>query len=311
MNSRYFKVVFTMLVVSVTTLLYGCGSQPVTTATSIPPTFTPVPPIPPTSVPEPTTNNSREAISLLNQAQQATRDARTYHFTVEMFGIYDGRRGTAEGDVSTTDGKVRIKYDNLMMGHGEKLIFDGGKDVYLMRPEDPGYIAFGSSDNISPGAIAYFLDPLQFSGHSRTTRDARLAGEEKLDGLSTSKVTYTVHDDYLSLNANEVPLTPLPTQAQEQLTIETPRPAGIDATVEVWIEKGTNYILMFRELKRYNEKDFPGIPASPGPGGAAGMGSATWPMTWTFSEFNKEINPPIEKPTNIMPTPIGDAIPSP
>lgn len=227
--------------------------------------------------------NSPQAISILDEAQLMMLSAKTYHFEVEMFGIYDGRKGTSVGDVDQTGGKIRINNDNQLFGRGEELIFDSGKDVYLRQLNAPGYTALGSSDNITPGAIAYLLDPLQYSGYPGKASNIKFVGDEELNGVTVMKVTYTVS------------------------SIGVTGSGGVDATIEVWIEKSTRYILKFRELQRYSAKDFPGIPASPEPGSAAGTESVVWPMTWNFSKFDEEVLPPIEKPTNIMPAPTEEA----
>lgn len=304
MNTLNSKVALTVLGVPLLTLLCGCGAQPAPSATSIQPTSTPMP----STAQLDASNNSQEALRLLDNAQQAMRTAKTYHFTQEMFGIYDGRRGTSEGDMSTREWNARIKYDNQMLGHGEAIVFDGGKDVYLKIAGNSGYIAEGSNDNILPGAITIFLDPLQLNGHPRTTRDARLAGEEMLNGLSTIKVTFTIYENHHSLRGNERSSLPVPTEVPGQPPMSESSLPARDSHAEVWIEKGTNYIVRFRETTRYQAKDYPGIPATPEAGGEAGTGSVAWPMTWTFSNFNKEIDPPIERPTNIMPTPTQEAL---
>lgn len=335
---RYSKLISTLSAASLFALLCGCGTQPAPIATPIPPgssapaTARSIPPIartPSAAVFAPATATSQEAMTLLYKAQAAMLQAKSYHVTQEMFGIYDGRVGTFEGDISNADREVRIKTDNQIFGRGEILIFEGGNDVYSKFPGDSGYIAHGSTDNIRPGAITLFLDPLQFSGFPRITRDAQIAGEEKLNGTETIKVTYTTHEDFPNLRGNELPPVPTQTSAPGELplpteppvvvpahpqwlpTIDVSGPAGNDPTYEVWVEKGTNYIVMFRELKRYDPKEFPGVAVSLKTGGAGGAdtGSVVWPMTWIFSKFDQEIVPPIEKPTNIMPTPTEGVTP--
>ncbi|MFL5735566.1 MAG: LppX_LprAFG lipoprotein [Chloroflexia bacterium] len=281
----------------------GCDLQPAPSPTPVPPTPTLVPPAG-------NSGGKAEAISLLDKAEQAMHSVKSFHFIMEISGT-DGSVSRSEGDLSVPDKNMRVKNGSASAMQNEMLIFDGGKEVYYKSPGDSGYSASSASD-IMEGVTAVLVDPLKAFNPYDASQDAKVAGEEKLDGVDTTKVTYSFHFEAPNPGAPapmpEATLAPgqaagsppTPTPILAQPTTGAPGASESSVSFEVWVEKGTNYVRRFRMTSR-----IPPAAAGSGVGGAAGNPPNAQTTTLTYSDFNKAIDPPIERPKTLMPTPTG------
>jgi len=135
-----------------------------------------------------------------------------------------------------------------------------------------------------PGSDSYIestgASPLGASSDNAAFADlaqnATIVGDETLDGVDTTHVKFSYDADKALAETGATPVA--------GMTL-----GMVDA--EVWIEKSTNYI--------HQQKTSTTVAGTP---------SST---TITYSKFNEEVTPPIEKPTNIQQMPEIPTVPSP
>lgn len=146
-------------------------------------------------------------------------------------------------------------------------------DTYRMNMTNAGttteVIIIGGSSYVKiPGGDQYFesvADPSLLNGanaasFAEVAQDAKIVGDETIDGAATTHLTFS-YDNNAAVGG---------TTGQDLGTAQS----------DVWIDKSTNLI---RQFKATSE--------------VSGVSSST---TVTYSKFDETIDPPIEKPTNIM-----------
>jgi len=148
-------------------------------------------------------------------------------------------------------------------------------DTYRMTLESAGVsteiIIIGGSSYVKlPGGDQYVespADPSMLNAANATSfaeiaQDAKVVGDEDIDGTATTHISFT-YDANKAAEAAGTTGTDLGT-----------------AQSDVWVDKSTNLIRQFKVVST-----------------AAGTSSTT---TVKYSKFDETIDPPIEKPTNIM-----------
>lgn len=263
--------------------LAACGGD-TPTQTPIPPTFTSPPPtattaptVPPTlpattGTSGSTNTGSGAAADLLNKAGTSMRSLKSYHFVmkVETSGTSAAQ---ADGDFMTPD-SVRLNMDVAGTGKVEMIVI--GKDSYIKNPLGEGYVAAGDAGN---STITQSFSPSQFTNFSQGSQNATVVGDETIDGASTTHVKFSYDMGKMA--------------AQSGATGQATPPANMaTATGEAWIDKSTGYLRQFRFVSP--GAAIPGATSTP-------TGEST--TTITYSKFNEDINPAIQKPTNVITMP--------
>ena len=111
--------------------------------------------------------------------------------------------------------------------------------------------------------------------------NATVVGDETLDGVDTTHVKFTYSADKAMA---------MDMQAAGQAT-PTPGTSLGEVNADLWVEKSTGYGHKFQ-----SSSTIAGTPSS---------------TTVTYSKFNEDVTPPIEKPTNIQQMPVIPTVASP
>jgi len=289
MKPRKFAIIALLLSLSVLGL-YGCGAE-TPTPTPIPPTNTPEPPTATLEPPTPTTaaesttgggtgttgggGLSNDAIALLDQAQKATAAVKSYHFKLTT-DTGQGIVTTAEGDFEKPN-NMRLVQDLGGQGTTEMIIVDN--ETFFKQPGTDTYMSLGASEGLL-GAMTTFVDPENITSFGDIATSASIEGEEELDGVSTTRVKF----EYDLAKAEAA-------MAEQMGQPSTPTGAQGNASGEMWVEKGTNYI---RQMTIMTAGDL-----------GTGVTGGTSTVTITYSNFDEPVNPPIEKPANVQDLPSG------
>lgn len=194
------------------------------------------------------------AMDILAKAGAAMKAVKTYHMSMSIDGGATGTT-TAEGDLSLPD-SYRMTIETA--GVSSEVIVIGGSS-YVKVP--------GGDQYIESPADASLLQSANAATFADIAQDAKIVGNEDIDGAATTHLTFTY-------DANAA--------AQSATGSTTGTDLGM-ATSDIWIDKSTNYIRQFKVVSE-----------------AAGVSSTT---TIKYSKFDETIDPPIEKPTNIMTMP--------
>ncbi|MDQ6694150.1 MAG: LppX_LprAFG lipoprotein [Chloroflexota bacterium] len=284
-----------LMVCAATVALYACGGES-PTATAIPATVTAVPPtaVPPSpttaALPTTATGGSTSsatsgttsstgggtltgpAADLLNKAQVAMRDLKSYHLNMTIDS--SGMTITADGDFMNPD-TAHLSMDMGSLGKSDVIVI--GKDTYAKIPGTDSYVASPSA-----GGANSISDPNQLTSLAKFANSASIIGDETIDGANTSHIKFSYNlDQAMSDTAN----------AAGQAT---PASKLGNADGEIWVEKSTGYMRQLK-LQTLSAADVTGTPGVP----------TTTNITVKYSKFNEDINPPIVKPTNITTVPSG------
>ncbi len=154
-------------------------------------------------------------------------------------------------------------------------------DAYRMVADTNGVsteiIIIGSTSYIKvPGGDQYIetpadpsmLNALSASSIADLAQDSEVVGKETINGTDTTHVTFTY-----DANAAAAMVGATPTTGQD---------LGMSKS-DLWIDESTGYIIQSKSTSE-----------------AGGISSTS---TLTYSKFDETIDPPIEKPTNIMTMP--------
>jgi outer membrane lipoprotein-sorting protein len=272
--------------------LYGCGGETPTptpvspTETPIPPTATPEPPTATaapreadTPTPQQTTGTgyvSTDAIAITDRAQKTMAGLESYHFTMTTdagLGINIGY----EGDFQKPD-KIRMQTNPGTQAATEMVII--GKETYFKQPGIDSFLALGENSETA-SSIGELAAPEIALSLIDLANSAVMEGNENLNGAHTVRVSFTY-----GLNKAQEAL------ARQSGTPFTPTPGLGTATGLMWIEKGTDYT---RQVRIVTAGRATGQPW-------AAKESA---VTITYSKFNEAVNPPVEKPSNVIELPGG------
>jgi outer membrane lipoprotein-sorting protein len=213
---------------------------------------------------EPTTGTSGTltgpAADLLRESEQAMKDVKSYHASMIIEAA--GASFNAEADFVLPD-RSRMMMDMGALGNSETIVI--GSESYTKLPGTDSYTQVTTGQQNTN--VASFLP---------FAEDATIVGDETIDGVDTTHVTFTYDADAALRKMME-------DQGQTPTTDVT---LG-KATADIWIDKAT------KQIRRYKYADQNGT------------------TTMTFSKFNEPVNPPIEKPTNITTLPNPDTILTP
>jgi len=272
--------------------LYGCGGES-PTATTVAPTAT-------TAVEAPTATTAGEAPTSTTavEAPTATTASTTGEATATTATTSGGGSGSGSAtDLLKTSGEAMksVKSYHIILkteaagvsttGEGDFVVPDKAR---LTMSTQAGNINVILVDNATytriPGSDAYIETtgvsplgaPTDTSGFADLAQNATVVGDETLDGVDTTHVKFSYDADKAMAASGAAPTTGM-------------NLGMVDA--DVWIEKSTNYMHQLMTSST-----------------VAGTPSST---TITYSKFNEEITPPIEKPTNIQQMPEIPTIPSP
>lgn len=314
---RNFFTIGLLLVVAVFGL-YGCGgSDP--TATPPPPTAAPtdtVAPATPTSeaatatVASTGTGDTGGAMGgalsgpvgdLLNKSQAAMKKVTSFHFTMDVQADAAGSQTfKGEGDYMAPD-KVRFTMSGLM-APGAPGITDTvgssmpdiemvmvGSETYMKQPGSEQYMSLGALGGAS--GLAGFTNPAETSSITQFADSAEIVGDEKVDGVDTTHITFTYDADKAMMDTAQQMGTPLAATT----------PTGVKSKGDIWIEKSTSYI---HKMTIVSKAPASGMQANP-----VASGDST--VTIVYSKHNEPVSPPIEKPTNIVTIPgnVGTPVP--
>jgi LppX_LprAFG lipoprotein len=270
--------------------LFGCGGE-TPTATAIPPTATTM-----VEAPTATTAAVVAPTSTTAQAESTATTASTgntggisggsaadilRNSSKAMQGVKSfhivlkteaaGVSATGEGDFVLPD-KARLTMDSGAAGKTQIILIGGS--MYSQVPGSDAYLELpGGNSPLSSLAGATTMADL--------AENATVVGDETLDGVNTTHVKFTYSADKAMAMAM---------QAAGQAT-PTPGTSLGEVNADVWVEKSTGYVHQFKSISTI-----------------AGSQSNT---TATYSKFNEDVTPPIEKPTNIQQMPTIPTIASP
>lgn len=291
--------------------LYGCGaSDPTPTAipateTTAPPTDTPMAVIAATatSAPAPTeaTGGSGStgttgggagtltgpAADLLTKSQTSMKTVKSFHYTMEVGSSAGGQSFKGEGDFEMPD-KVRITMSDTTGTVGNIQMIMVGNDTYMKQPGSDQYMSLGGLGG--QNGLTGFSNPAQTASIAQFADSASIVGDEKVDGIATTHVTFTYDVDKAMKSAE-----------QQTGSAVASTPTNMKAKGDMWIDKSTNYI---------HKMVFVTNATGPMPQtGSSGASEST--ITLTYSKYNEPINPPIEKPANVVTLPgaAGTAVP--
>jgi outer membrane lipoprotein-sorting protein len=241
------------------------------------------------------------AADLLNKTQQAMKDIKTFHYTmqIESGGTVSL---TGEGDFETPD-KARITMKNIpgTAGTVEMVIF--GKDTYMKQAGSEQYMSLGDTGSGLMG-LGGLSNPSQTSSITQFADSADIVGDENVDGLEATHITFT-YDPNKAMQASTAMTGAVAT------AIAMATPTSMKSKADAWVDKSTGYI---HKIKFVTQTTNPSPQANP-VGGTPTTTEST--ITLTYSKFNEPINPPIEKPTNVItlpnemgtPVPVGTPVP--
>jgi hypothetical protein len=134
-----------------------------------------------------------------------------------------------------------------------------------------------------PGSDSYIeadtgTNPLAASADTaafaQLAKNATIVGDETLDGVDTTHIKFSYNAADVATGTNTTPIAG----------------AG-EVDADIWIEKSTAYVHQFKSV--------------------SSIAGATANTTVTYSKFNEDVTPPIEKPTNIQQMPTLPTLPSP
>ncbi len=259
--------------------LAACGGE-TPTPTPLPPTPTTAPPtattapLPTNTVASANTGSGGPAMDLLNQSQTAMKGIKSYHFVLKMESN-GGVTLQADGDFMTPD-SARLNMDMGSLGKTEMLVI--GQDTYIKNPAGEGYI---SASNTGTAGLAESLSPGQFTSFSQGAQNVSKVGDETVDGASTTHIKFSYDLDKMM------------SQTATATSQATPAVKMGMANADVWIDKSNNYL---RQMKFVSSST--AVPGMTTP--IAGSETTT---TITYSKFNEDVNPPIQKPTNVTTLP--------
>lgn len=307
--SKLRNIIVIGLLAAVTVLgLYGCGgSEPTATPLVVPtdtvalPTETPMQAPATSAAPEATTANSGTtdtggatgtltgpAADLLNKSQAAMKTVKSFHYTMDVETSGGGQAFKGEGDFVMPD-NVRISMSDTMGTIGKIDMVMIGSDTYMKQPGSDQYISLGAvgGANGLPG----LNNPAQTASIAQFADSASIVGDEKVDGVDTTHVTFT-YDVDKAMKAAE--------QQASNAVGTAPTPTKMKAKGDIWIDKSTNYI---------HKMVFVTKSTVPVPQGSPATGDST--ITLVYSKFNEPVTPPIEKPANVttMPGNVGTPVP--
>jgi outer membrane lipoprotein-sorting protein len=242
--------------VQATTEATAMVSGPTTVPTSMTEATTaPTTMVEPTAMTQPTTSSGGTTITgpgadLLNKHLQAFKDVKSYHIVQEFETA--GQTIKAEGDHQAPD-RTRLTLDMAGLGKSETITI--GNDSYTKAPGSDSYF-HTTTPATAPDPGDMSILPL--------INSADIVGDETIEGVATTHLKYVFDAD----------------KAAAQSGAPTPGAGAMGTvTVEVWIDKATNYPIRQKTVT------------------AAGS------TTQTFSKFNEPVNPPIEKPANVSEMP--------
>jgi outer membrane lipoprotein-sorting protein len=284
--------------------LYGCGGSEPTptplppTATPIPPTDTPMPPTPTVMAESGTSGGtgglSGPAADLLNKSQTAMKSITSFHYTMMVESSAGGQTFTGEGDFVMPD-KARITMSDTtgMVGKIEMIII--GNDTYMKQPGSEQYMSLGAVGG-GLGSVAGLGNPSQSSSLAQFADSASIVGDENVDGLDTTHVTFTYDVDKAMQAAAQQAGSAGSAAATAAAT-----PTNTKAKGDVWIDKSTNYI---HKMVFVSKSNMPNPQANP-----VATGDST--ITIIYSKYNEPVSPAIEKPANVVTLPgnVGTPVP--
>lgn len=272
-----------------TTLLVGLGALGLAGCGGDTPTATPVAaPTATTAMAEPTATEAMMAEPTATAAMMEEPTA-TMGASDEPTATTGTSGSTGSGDSAATDLLTKsaaamkaVKTYHLSMNidssagattaEGDLALPDTMRMTLETAGTSTEVILIGGSSYVKvPGGDQYFespADPSLLNAANATSfaeiaQDAKVVGDEDIDGTATTHISFTY-------DANKV---------AESTGASTGTDLGT-AQSDVWIDKSTNLIRQFKVVST-----------------AAGTSSTT---TVKYSKFDETIDPPIEKPTNIM-----------
>ncbi|MEO8286740.1 MAG: LppX_LprAFG lipoprotein [Chloroflexota bacterium] len=184
-------------------------------------------------------------------------------------------KGETSGVSTTTEGDVLLPDKmrlNVDTGAGKTEMIIVGSNAYMLLPGTDAYTEIpGLSSPMGAATTTGFEDYAQ---------DAKIVGDETIDGVDTTHITF-------SYDANKAAAAAAQSSGQ---VVPTPSTDMTLVNAEVWVEKSTNFMHQF-----VTTTDIAGTKST---------------STITFSKFNEDVTPPIEKPTNIQTMPTMPEIPT-
>jgi hypothetical protein len=216
----------------------------------------------------------------------------SFHYMMEIASTDGSVNLTAEGDVEKPD-KVRISMKGITgtVGTTDMLII--GNDTYVKQPGSEQYISLGAAGTglMNLGSLS---NPGEAASVAQFADSADIVGDENVDGLATTHVTFT-YDVDKAMKATEQ-------QTGGTIGNVAATPTGMKAKGDAWIVKDTSYI---HKMKFVTAAPDAGMQAKPLPGTTEST------VTVTYSKFNEPVTPPIERPTNVitLPSNVGTPVP--
>ena len=213
------------------------------------------------------------------------KSLKSFHFVLNMETAGRGLAYQGEGDF-VLPGTSRIAL-NGTTGKIEMIVIDN--NVYMKQPGSEQYMALPAS-GAGLGNIAGATNPSETSSLLQLADTATVVGDEKVDNVDTSHISFTYNvDKAAQMAAGSAAATVVPTTG------------GKMATGDLWIDKGNNYIHKMKFVT-------PPAVASPQ---ANPVASGDTTLTFTYSKYNEPVSPPIEKPTNVitLPATMGTQVP--
>lgn len=261
-------VALILFIVTAMLAVYGCDNN-------TPSNGTPTPGSKPPGGGDPST--------VIKAAHAAMANLKSFHFTVT--GTKDKTVNlNIEGDIEPPD-KGYSKYTTTGQPSGELVIF--GKDTYLKQPGSEVFMRSPGGYN-PPDVVGGLLNPVGLTYYALLGDSSSLVGDEKVDGVDTTHVTFTFNPAKIKSLAAEQAKQPTPAPQKTE-----------DATYkgDMWVEKGANYV---RKLQWFPPLAGVGTPD-------AGVQRT---VLVTYSKFNEPISPPIQIPAAaVTRTPTPTAVP--
>jgi hypothetical protein len=170
-------------------------------------------------------------------------------------------------------------------GSAEMIVI--GNDSYLRQPGTDQYMALPGLGNPFGGNQS-LSNPQQLASFAEFADSAYIVGNETLNNVPTTRVAFTYQ---AGKAANRAALA---------TGVPTPSAAVGEAKGDMWIEQGTFYV---RQMKITTKMNSP----------SASPINTDVSVTVFYSAFNQPVNPPIQKPENIISVPgnLPDATVSP
>src|SRR6478672_2647722 len=178
-----------LLPLSVLVLLfvYGCDNAPAT----------------PTPVAQPPGGGDVNAV--INAAHENMLGLKSFHYTLQS--TKDGTPTlNIEGDLERPN-KVHSTYQQAGQDKGELIVF--GQDTYLRQPQVSGFTK-SEGGNVPPEIVGQPLDPEALTYYALLGSNQKLVGEEMVDGVNTSHVTFLFNPNQVQSRAAELAGQPTP-----------------------------------------------------------------------------------------------------